>query len=1140
MLSFFKIGTIALYEIKTLLRSWFFRIFSLLAIGIIILLNIFMFVSNRTASWSLRAVPSSIPYMNLLLLNVVQAIIGIFLASDFLKYDRKLDSTEVIYMRSMTNADYVFGKTFGIFIVLMLLNILILCVSFVFNFFFTDVPVIYFSYLYYPLFISIPTLIFVFGLSFFSMSLMSSQALTFIILLGYITSTIFFLGNKFHYLFDYMAYNVPMMYSDFVGFGNIDTILIHRGIYLLLGFGFIFATVLLLKRLPQSKLMNRVSIIMVILCTGGAFMLGHLYLSRIYQGRELRSQMAAFNNRYAKEPRISISDCSLDLTHQGEEIEVSADIVVHNTTDSIIDTYIFSLNPGLEIQNISSGGKQLDFNRNQHILTVKPSNKLNPGVTDSLSIHYRGVINEEACYIDMDETEREKSYTMFLYKIDKRYAFITPEYVLLTPENLWYPIAGIPFGSVYPEALEKDFVTFELRVKTQGDLTAISQGNVEQTGRGEFFFQPDVPMPQISLAIGDYEKRTMTADDMEYNLFIKKGHDYFSEYFTEIGEKLPELVSELKQDFERKMKLTYPYKRFTLIETPVQFFCYERFWTVSVETVQPEQVLLPEKGIFLFNSDFKRMKYWQGHDRGRGNITRTPEEIESDQVRRFVQSTFTGEFSSRRFASFRRSITSSSGISVRRILIGGFSPSFVPSYEIFPNYYSYVYNFNSEKHPIFNLSLEHFLLSNLENGFPGRMRFILGLSNEEIANNALAKQNLSELLVNPEYKDIMYDILKIKVDYLFSLIKAELGENEFDQFLHDYLENNRFKNLDVIDFLDALWIEFGFELEYYFDEWYNGKVLPAYIFSDLKCTEVLDNETTRYQVLFKVYNAEPADGVISLSIISGGGGMGRGGGGMGRGGGPPEPELEYYTIVKGNQTKEIGLLLDEQPLVISFNTFISQNIPSAFDQRPENPELDENAEIFEGERILDYPLTISEPGEIIVDNEDENFEILTHQEASFIKKYINKNRINDEEEYTGMNFWHPPNRWRATVMPEFHGKFKHSAYYIKTGGGDQKVQWKAEIPDSGQYDIYYNCIEAPNFGRGHGRDRRDGGIRDFHFTIYHDDGIEEMILDLNESDTGWTYLGTYYLSQGFANIELNNKSKGTVVYADAVKWIKKK
>ncbi len=138
MLSFFKIWTVAYYEIKTLMRSWFFRIFSLLTFTILVLLNVSLF-STRFSPWILRGIPSSIPYLNLMFLNIVQAIIGIFMASDFLKYDKKLDSTEVIYMRSMTNADYVLGKSLGVFVLFFILNVLILIVALVFNVFFADV-----------------------------------------------------------------------------------------------------------------------------------------------------------------------------------------------------------------------------------------------------------------------------------------------------------------------------------------------------------------------------------------------------------------------------------------------------------------------------------------------------------------------------------------------------------------------------------------------------------------------------------------------------------------------------------------------------------------------------------------------------------------------------------------------------------------------------------------------------------------------------------------------------------------------------------------------------------------------------------------------------------------------------------------
>ncbi|MBM3420744.1 MAG: hypothetical protein FJY11_06380 [Bacteroidetes bacterium] len=64
-------------------------------------------------------------------------------------------------------------------------------------------------------------------------------------------------------------------------------------------------------------------------------------------------------------------------------------------------------------------------------------------------------------------------------------------------------------------------------------------------------------------------------------------------------------------------------------------------------------------------------------------------------------------------------------------------------------------------------------------------------------------------------------------------------------------------------------------------------------------------------------------------------------------------------------------------------------------------------------------------------------------------------------------------------------------------------------------------------------------MKEFPFTVYHDDGMEEITLDYETADPGWNKLGTYYLSADTAKVELTNKSTARTVVADAVKWVKK-
>ena len=245
MFSFYQINSIAYYETKTLLRSWFFRIFALIAIVVLLFFNIVTLIKwgGGAGIWSIKAIPSIIPYVNLMLLNVVQAVIAIFLASDFLKRDKKLDTTDVIYVRPMTNREYVFGKTLGNLLVFFILDIIVLAMTMVFNMVIKNIEINFISYLYYFLIISIPTLIFIMGFSFLLMSLIKNQAVTFLVLLIYIAVSLFYLGDKFYHLFDYIAYRIPLTFSDFVGFGNLKEILVLRGMYISLGISFIFFTI---------------------------------------------------------------------------------------------------------------------------------------------------------------------------------------------------------------------------------------------------------------------------------------------------------------------------------------------------------------------------------------------------------------------------------------------------------------------------------------------------------------------------------------------------------------------------------------------------------------------------------------------------------------------------------------------------------------------------------------------------------------------------------------------------------------------------------------------------------------------------------------------------------------------------------
>ncbi len=1145
MTSLYNIWTVARIEIKTLLRSWFFRIFAGLSVFILFWFNFGVLTKVGESPWIFRAIPSVIPYANLLMLNAVQAIIAVFLASDFLKRDKKLDTTEVVYMRSMANGDYVLGKTLGILVVFLGLNLLVLGVAAFFNAFFVNVPLNALAYLQYILIISLPTLIFIFGLSFLCMVLIRNQAVTFIVLLGYIGTTLFFLGPKFYTLFDYMAFNVPLLKSDIVGFGNMPVILMHRGIYLFLGFAAIFATILLLKRLPQSSLLTKFSLVLMTVFIVAAGILVNMHLTRISRDKSLREDMIALNNQFFDSPKVTPIKCVIELTHRGATINSETRLVFKNTTATPMDTYLFNLNPGLRIEKIENADGKVEFSRNIHLISITPDEPLAPMTTDSLVLYYKGRINEKACYLDITEDTRTSVVRSGreMFKVDKRYGFIRPDYVLLTPETAWYPRVGASYSPLRPEICCVNFVDFNLTVATREDLTVVSQGQPVNLGAGTHKFVPESPIPQLSLAIGRYEKRSVTVDSIDYNLYTIIGHDYFAPHFDALGDTLALVIQEMKEDFERQLELSYAYPRLNVVEAPAQFFSFQRLWTVSEETVQPGMVFLPEKGMFLRDADFEMMQRREDRWRGRSNQVITPRESQARILRRFLHSTF---LSQNTMDMFRRE---------------GTMITVANSYNLFPNYFTFVNYLRSREYPVLNMALEAYLNGRVEDERANHMRWFGGLTAQEKTSIALQDKNLAALLTDPQGRDIteIKDIIKAKGSLLFTLLQSNIGEEEFYSFMHDYLSEHQFETVALEDFSETLFANYQIDFTTLVEDWYNKKHLPGYLVNDVEAYQVFDVDRTRYQVMLNIWNTEEVDGLLMLSFRTGGGN--RGGGG--RGGpdffmmGGPSTDTERLVNMSAGEVKRIGVVLDEAPRMMSINTMISKNIPSTIDYPFPDTKLRDNVVPFDGEYVLDEFPNYSSATEIIVDNEDPNFEIFDDHSQNFLKRMFNVDESEDEEPYQGLSFWRLPRNWVATTNADYYGKYIRSAHYVKAGGGERKVAWNAEITQAGNYDIYcyvgnerayYRRGRGPGGGRGggpgggRGGGRGGGGSRgQLHYLVYHDDDPdgEEVLLDIGNAEEGWNYLGSFYFSAGAAKVELTNDTDGQLVIADAIKWEKR-
>ncbi|MBN1999701.1 hypothetical protein JW935_19255, partial [candidate division KSB1 bacterium] len=1043
MISLRHIRTVAYYEMKTLWRSWFFRIFAGIAVAVLTFANIAFFTTAfETTPWIFRGLSSFIPYKNLVLLNIIQAVIAIYLASDFLRRDKKLNTTEVIYMRSLSNGDYVFGKTLGLITIFLLLNLVILGIAAIINGVFSDVAFHPAAYLYYLLLITLPTVIFITGLAYVLMIIFRNQAVSSIILLGYFGICLFFLKDKLYTMFDSLAFYLPLVYSDFVGFSHLNLLLLQRGMYVLIGLSFICLTVLKLRRLPQSPVLHKSALVLAILSFIAAVFLGFSYFNIYNAGRSLRADINALNSAMADKPAVTINSCRLDLTHNGQKLEVTAVLTFQNNTKETIQDYVFNLNPGFRIQKIDRKGETLTFEQNLHIFTVKPESPIPPGGVDSLQIFYSGTVNEQACYASTEDDRRNGLYRLWIYKAERRYSFVESDYVLLTRADMWYPAAGIPFGSEFPKAAKQDFIRFELDVNTSPGLVAVSQGAVEKKNNGVYHFKPEEPLSQISLAVGNYKLDSLTVEGIHYQLFTLQEHNYYKKSFDQVGDTLAAIIKSSWQDFENRLGLTYPFKRLSIVEVPVHFYAQKRLWSSTTEVMQPEQVLVGENGLLSNEMDFEGMARRRERWQRRSNQTQTEMEAQAVMFERFIN----GVFLSRGFRFFDDDLMSNP-----------------PEYTILGNYYTFTNYLYSERWPVLNAVCESFLSNQSESGGPGRRRFIESISDEEKACIALGKTTFPDIINDPEQFDIAPTVIKVKSGYLFGLIQTRVGKDAFLNFFNRFLLDNRHKQIDAQKFLTAITDRFKINLDEELKTWYAETKIPGFLISPVEAYKFVDADRTRFQVLVKVANTEQIDGLIGFTFRSGDRMRFRPGG-------EGDEDEEYLYLIPANTSVELGFVLDSPPRGYQIDTKLSQNLPSMMMNRLEDLEEKRRVNPIEGKQILDEMYSLEVPGELIVDDKDEGFSVDYQPTTSPVRRLLGIDSSQDDEEYLGAFWWRRPDRWRPVIWNSAFGRYIHSAYVIKTGDGNKKVSWNAQLDESGQYDVYFHVPEL-RMPWGRGRER---------------------------------------------------------------------
>lgn len=1124
MLGITNIRIVSKYETKLLVRGWFFKVFAVLAIlAAVILGSIYILQPFQQPEMVNRSV---IPYLFMLVMNVGQAVVSVFLASEYLKRDKQLDTSEVFYTRPLSNAEYLLGKMWATLKVFFMLDLVVAAIALIMSLIKYGVDLDYLSYIWYFLLLSVPTLVFIVGLSTTLMLILNNQAITMVILLAYIGVTLFYIDDLYYYLFDYIGFNLPMLKSTVTGFSGLSRLINHRLCYLLLGIGLILTDISLFHRLANSRyslLPWRIA--------AGLFLIAGLFSGywhvKVYKiDEKFRADMVELDNRYVNQGGSVADVCNLTVTQEGDSIRVAADMTVRPREDQ--QTLVFTLNPGFRISNVTVPGYEVKSERLMHLLVLTFAKTLTADEPLKLTIEYGGMADERICYLDItDEKMVENTKMLSMLNVPKRYLFQSRDYTMLTPESYWYPRPGVAFSNESPEWERSYFTGFNVNVTPNPGLTPISQGlcSVNQDST-KYTFTPESSLPSVSLIIGDYTPKSMMVDSILYTVWeIGEWDDRFS-VFDSIRDTLPNFVRSTLRTMEYQADMKYPFKRFSLVEVPVNFTSYKRVWTSAYEQLQPEMALIHEKGCDMraFQFDNQMRMYGNNRNRRMANSNMSEKEILSSVFQTAInfmmqQGSFAG---SSRGGQFTMTQTDN-------------------PYYYRPLFYNFRYNIYSSDWPMAKRMVESVTNTTANNNGGEWLRRMNGLSEDEKALILMGKYDFNRIMSDPEWEDLADNALALKTQDFFAPVSAVMGYEAMIDSITAKTREKEFSNVSFDSILDWLQTFSGVSLKEKIDAWDEPVRLACFKIGNPQVTTVTTDTADIYQAEIAFENISDYPGYVSVEFVFY----------EQENAGDEDKPTRMMISLDAHETRKIVTHWFNTPSMININTMLSSNLPHNVRLDNSNYSNYTGTELTpEGIYTLRSGVDNTLPSEIIVDNEDsELFSLSKPIRTGYLSKWIDKSRENKNEFiYEGFSDWRTYTLWTLVTEQNLYGDYIRSAYIISPGDGSQYARWKVPLEEAGVYDVYF--YTSPDMYNNNNRNRRwnnnnynnNNGRRvtnDYNFEIEQFNMQDRVSLNMWRAEEGWNLLGTFRFEADTVKVSLNNRSGVSVIVADAVRLVKR-
>ena len=213
-----------------------------------------------------------------------------------------------------------------------------------------------------------------------------------------------------------------------------------------------------------------------------------------------------------------------------KQMRIDLDLDFRLTSESPLQSLVFTLNPGYRVSNINLNDIPCEFEFDKGILEVSVPFKVEAETEYSLNIEASGKPNPRFAYLNtpFDYTKDANFPIQALHSFGTDGSIYNNQFIALMPGVFWYPVPGPVPRAVDDDSFRGDFFDVELLVQLNASPSwkvvgpGTSQPNPNEPSL--YLTKPNIPIASVGLFASDFVKVSQDFQHIELELYIHSSH----------------------------------------------------------------------------------------------------------------------------------------------------------------------------------------------------------------------------------------------------------------------------------------------------------------------------------------------------------------------------------------------------------------------------------------------------------------------------------------------------------------------------------------------------------------------------------------------------------------------------------------